>query len=222
MPPAARRRQMLICPSRAKELYAGRIAQPKPLGVSIGLLHCGISVASAAALRCLRTHGSRECLKMKRRTHGPPFVSSVTPHQASAVVTHDLVVGYRGSRHIGISPSRVRGCRRTGGADIRRWNTPQAVFLADTLRLEYRSWRIVHYLGDSYSAARQKRPEDRGDQEFASHVLFTHSMLCVASDLSPAVLYMGASHKMLHCKILMFLLLDYAGKQRRSARQSCR
>jgi len=85
---------------------------------------------------------------------------------------HNLVVGYRGYRDIGKSPSLPRCCRRLGGtefrllggADIRRGNTAQALRLTDALRLECRSWRIVYYLGDSYSAAGQKRPKDRGDQ----------------------------------------------------------
>jgi hypothetical protein len=40
---------MLIWPSLARELYGGRIACPKPVwGLPGRLLHCGISIASAA------------------------------------------------------------------------------------------------------------------------------------------------------------------------------
>jgi hypothetical protein len=88
------------------------------------------------------------------------------------------MVGYRGSKDVGISASLSRECRRPGraelrfpgGADIRRGNSAQALRLTDALRLEYRSRRIVHHLGDSYSATGQERPEDRGDQQFAHFV----------------------------------------------------
>jgi hypothetical protein len=100
---------------------------------------------------------------------------TVHPDELSAVAMHDLVVGYR--TDIGVSVSMSRGCRRTGGADIRRANTAQALLLADALRLEYRSWRIVHYPGGGYSAAAQERCEYRGDeQQFACHVVFPISI----------------------------------------------
>jgi hypothetical protein len=98
----------------------------------------------------------------------------VHPDQLSAVAMHDLVVGYR--TDIGVSVSMSRGCRRTGGADIRRGSTAQALLLADALRLEYRSWRIVHCLGGGYSAAAQERREYRRDQQFACHVVFPISI----------------------------------------------
>jgi hypothetical protein len=112
-------------------------------------------------------------------------MTSVTPHQPSAVVADDPVVGYRGYRDIGVSPSLSRECRRPGraelrrlrGADIRRGNAAQALHFADALRLEYGSRRIVHYLGGSYSTTGQKRPEDRGDQQFA-HLLFPIRFSC--------------------------------------------
>ena len=131
------------------------------------------------------------------------------------MVSHDLVMGYRGYRDIGISPSLPRGCRRTPSlprgcrpscrAEIHRGSATHAFQpLLDLLRLECGSRRIVHYLGGGYSAAGQEPREDRGDQQCASHFLFPF-MLCSERIISsPAGYYTRYRTSMLRCKIFIF------------------
>jgi hypothetical protein len=85
-----------------------------------------------------------------------------------------------------------------------RGNSPQALRLADALRLEYRPWGIVHYLGGSYSAAGQERLKTEAINSLL--IFFPHSILFFGRFVARRFIY-GGSHCMLHCKILMFYLL---------------